>query len=202
MHNVVLVDDHVIVRSGFAQLLNLDPDIQVVGSFGSLDEARRSLPSCHADVVILDISMANESGFSLLADLPSGLAAIMLSVHDSPAMVEKALELGAKGYLSKRCSPDELIQAVKTCASGGCYLTADIASRLVTPKHPVSPLSSLTPREREVCQLLADGIDVKTIAQQLGLSPKTVHVHRANGMEKLGVSNTVALANLIHHNLT
>ncbi|MGC9421912.1 MULTISPECIES: transcriptional regulator UhpA [Vibrio] len=201
MYNVVLVDDHMIVRSGFAQLLNLDPEIQVAGEFGTIDDATRGLPGCHADVVILDISMTNESGFTLLEALPSGIAAIMLSVHDSPAMVEKAFELGAKGYLSKRCSPDELIQAVKTCAQGGCYLTPEIASRLVMPKQTHSPLASLTPREREVCQLLAEGIDVKAIAQQLGLSPKTVHVHRANGMDKLGVTNNVALAKLITNEL-
>ena len=106
MINVALVDDHVIVRSGFAQLLSLETDITVVGEFNSAAEARLGLPSCHPDVVILDISMQDESGLSLLEEIPSGIASIMLSVHDSPAMVEKSLELGAKGYLSKRCSPD------------------------------------------------------------------------------------------------
>ncbi|MEZ8731106.1 transcriptional regulator UhpA [Vibrio splendidus] len=196
MINVALVDDHVIVRSGFAQLLSLETDITVVGEFNSAAEARLGLPSCHPDVVILDISMQDESGLSLLEEIPSGIASIMLSVHDSPAMVEKSLELGAKGYLSKRCSPDELIQAVHTSANGGCYLTPDIAIKLATPMKNKASLNQLTRRESEVCQLLATGIDVKSIAVELGVSHKTVHVHRANAMDKLNVKNNVELAKL------
>ncbi len=115
-----------------AQLLSLEPDMNVVGEFSSVAEARVGLPACKPNVVILDISMADESGLTLLSEIPSGIACVMLSVHDSPAMVEKSLKLGAKGYLSKRCSPDELIQAVRTSASGGCYLTPDIALKLAT----------------------------------------------------------------------
>ncbi|MEZ8736145.1 MULTISPECIES: transcriptional regulator UhpA [unclassified Vibrio] len=196
MINVALVDDHVIVRSGFAQLLSLEADITVVGEFNSAAEARLGLPSCHPDVVILDISMQDESGLSLLEEIPSGIASIMLSVHDSPAMVEKSLELGAKGYLSKRCSPDELIQAVRTSANGGCYLTPDIAIKLATPMKNKATLNQLTRRESEVCQLLATGLDVKSIAVELGVSHKTVHVHRANAMDKLNVKNNVELAKL------
>ena len=196
MINVALVDDHVIVRSGFAQLLSLEADITVVGEFNSAAEARLGLPSCHPDVVILDISMQDESGLSLLEEIPSGIASIMLSVHDSPAMVEKSLELGAKGYLSKRCSPDELIQAVHTSANGGCYLTPDIAIKLATPMKNKASLNKLTRRESEVCQLLATGLDVKSIAVELGVSHKTVHVHRANAMDKLNVKNNVELAKL------
>ncbi|MEZ9363933.1 transcriptional regulator UhpA [Vibrio sp. 10N.286.49.E11] len=196
MINVAFVDDHVIVRSGFAQLLSLEADITVVGEFNSAAEARLGLPSCHPDVVILDISMQDESGLSLLEEIPSGIASIMLSVHDSPAMVEKSLELGAKGYLSKRCSPDELIQAVHTSANGGCYLTPDIAIKLATPMKNKASLNQLTRRESEVCQLLATGLDVKSIAVELGVSHKTVHVHRANAMDKLNVKNNVELAKL------
>ena len=196
MINVALVDDHVIVRSGFAQLLSLETDITVVGEFNSAAEARLGLPSCHPDVVILDISMQDESGLSLLEEIPSGIASIMLSVHDSPAMVEKSLELGAKGYLSKRCSPDELIQAVHTSANGGCYLTPDIAIKLATPLKNKASLNQLTRRESEVCQLLSTGLDVKSIAVELGVSHKTVHVHRANAMDKLNVKNNVELAKL------
>ncbi len=194
MINVALVDDHTIVRSGFAQLLSLEDDIQVVGQFSSAAEARRKLSGCQAHVCILDISMPDESGLSLLSDMPSGLACIMLSVHDSATMVENALNTGAKGYLSKRCSPDELIQAVRTAYSGGCYLTPDIALKLASANHSVSSLTNLTKRERQIGELLAKGMEVRDIASRLQLSPKTVHVHRANAMDKLGVTNNVALA--------
>ncbi|MGF1685713.1 transcriptional regulator UhpA [Photobacterium japonica] len=194
MIKVALVDDHIIVRSGFAQLLTLEDDMTVVGEFGSAKAARQGLPGSQASVCILDISMPDESGLSLLADLPDGLATIMLSVHDSPGMVEKALEMGARGYLSKRCSPDELVQAVRTAAAGGCYLTPDIALKLASTAKTVPSVSQLTKRERQISEMLATGLDVKAVANALGLSHKTVHVHRAHAMDKLGAKNNVELA--------
>ena len=189
MIKIALIDDHQIVRSGFAQLLNLEPDLRVVAEFGSAADALAGLPGCGARVCVCDISMPDQSGLELLTQLPSGLAVVMLSVHDSPALIEQALQTGAKGFLSKRCSPDELIAAVRTAAQGGCYLTPDIAQKLAN-----SSRDPLTNREREIAQLLAQGLEVKSIAEQLGLSPKTVHVHRANLMDKLKVSNNVELA--------
>ena len=168
MITVALIDDHLIVRSGFAQLLGLEPDLQVVAEFGSGREALAGLPGRGVQVC---------------------MATIMLSVHDSPALVEQALNAGARGFLSKRCSPDELISAVHTVATGGCYLTPDIAIKLASGRQ-----DPLTKRERQVAEKLAQGMAVKEIAAELGLSPKTVHVHRANLMEKLGVSNDVELA--------
>ncbi|MGF1714341.1 transcriptional regulator UhpA [Photobacterium chitinilyticum] len=194
MIKVVLVDDHIIVRSGFAQLLSLETDIEVVREFGSAQEARQGIPGSQANVCILDISMPDESGLSLLADMPEGMACIMLSVHDSVAIVEKSLESGARGYLSKRCSPDELIQAVRTAATGGCYLTPDIALKLASPDRGGKLLTQLTKRERQIGEMLALGLDVKAVAAKLGLSHKTVHVHRANAMDKLNVKNNVELA--------
>ena len=110
-------------------------------------------------------------------------------LEDYSALVEQALNAGARGFLSKRCSPDELIAAVHTVATGGCYLTPDIAIKLASGRQ-----DPLTKRERQVAEKLAQGMAVKEIAAELGLSPKTVHVHRANLMEKLGVSNDVELA--------
>ncbi len=194
MIKVALVDDHVVVRSGFAQLINLETDIEVIREYSSAIEARRGLPSSGVQVCILDISMPDESGLALLESIPSGIACIMLSVHDSPAMVEKALEYGALGYLSKRCSPDELIQAIRTSAKGGCYLTPDIALKLAAPKQTKNQLQQLTKREKQVAEMLASGLTVKAIAVELGLSYKTIHVHRANAMDKLNVSNMIELA--------
>lgn len=160
------------VRSGFAQLLGLEPDLQVVAEFGSGREALAGLPGRGVQVCICDISMPDISGLELLSQLPKGMATIMLSVHDSPALVEQALNAGARGFLSKRCSPDELIAAVHTVATGGCYLTPDIAIKLASGRQ-----DPLTKRERQVAEKLAQGMAVKEIAAELGLSPKTVHVH-------------------------
>jgi two-component system, NarL family, uhpT operon response regulator UhpA len=189
MINLALIDDHLIVRSGFAQLLRLEADFQVVAEFGSGHEALAGLPGRGVQVCICDISMPDISGLALLSQLPRGMATIMLSVHDSPALIEQALHTGARGFLSKRCSPDELIAAVRTVASGGCYLTPDITRKLMTGRQ-----DPLTRRERQVAEMLVQGMAVKEIAAELGLSPKTVHVHRANLMEKINVSNDVELA--------
>lgn len=194
MIKVVLVDDHVVVRSGFAQLLNMEPDIVVVHEFSTASEAHLALTKEQVDVCVLDISMPDESGLSLLQKISSYTACIMLSVHDTPAMVEKALEFGALGYLSKRCSPDELVQAIRTSVNGGCYLTPDIAQKLALFKPRRDPLQDLTKREKQVAGLLAQGLSVKSIAAQLNLSYKTIHVHRANAMDKLGTANTIELA--------
>ncbi|XWY19324.1 response regulator [Bisgaard Taxon 45] len=196
MIKVALIDDHVIVRSGFAQLLALEKDIQVVGEFGSAKEARQQLPCVRPDVCIIDISMPDETGLELLKAIPSGIHCIMLSVNDSNIMVRKALELGAKGYLSKRCHPDELIQAVHAVFAGGLYLMPELTSKLVNPVS--SGTQQLTKRELEVCELLTAGFNAKEIAEQLNLSFKTVHVHRANAMSKLNVKNNVELANFFH----
>lgn len=197
MINVVLIDDHMIVRAGFSQLLSLEEDIQVIGEFGSAKETRQNLPRLKPDICILDISMPDENGLSLLQDIPSGIRCIMLSVNDSELIVKKALELGAKGYLSKRCSAEELIQAVRTVYAGGVYLMPELTTKLVSSRKN-SPIEQLTKREREICELLIQGFDAKEIADKLNLSFKTVHVHRANAMSKLNVKNNVELANLLN----
>jgi two-component system, NarL family, uhpT operon response regulator UhpA len=144
----------------------------------------------HQPFILLPALQGDRAGISMFHNVVQPfLATIMLSVHDSPALVEQALNAGARGFLSKRCSPDELIAAVHTVATGGCYLTPDIAIKLASGRQ-----DPLTKRERQVAEKLAQGMAVKEIAAELGLSPKTVHVHRANLMEKLGVSNDVELA--------
>ena len=168
MIKVALVDDHQIVRSGFAQLLSFEKDIQVVGEFESASQARDGLNLCQADVCVLDISMQDENGLDLLKQIQHKVACIMLSVHDSATVVEKSLSLGAKAYLSKRCSPDELIKAVRLVATGESYLPPDIRNNL----GQVSVFQQLTRRERQVGELLAQGMEVKGVAEQLKAQPQ------------------------------
>lgn len=194
MITVALVDDHIIVRSGFAQLLALEEDMTVIGQFSSAQEARVGLAKQAVDVCIIDISMPDESGLTLLADLSRHIGCIMLSVHDAVTVVNKALVTGAKGYLSKRCSPDELVLAVRKVANGECYLSSDIEMQLEAVNPYQQSVACLTKRERQISEMLALGLDVKAVAVELGLSHKTVHVHRANAMDKLNVKNNVELA--------
>ena len=178
MIKVVLVDDHVVVRSGFAQLLNLEEDVIVEGQFSSAAEAWPALSRNDIDVAVMDVAMPDENGLSLLKRLRQQrptFRAIILSIYDTPAFVQSALDAGASGYLTKRCGPEELVQAV----------------RAVEPMPKA--LEALTPREREVFELLVKGESVKEIAYTLSLSHKTVHVHRANVLGKLQCSSTIDL---------
>lgn len=188
MITVALIDDHLIVRSGFAQLLGLEPDLQVVAEFGSGREALAGLPGRGVQVCICDISMPDISGLELLSQLPKAWRQLCSPFTTVRRWLSRRLTRGRAAF-SKRCSPDELIAAVHTVATGGCYLTPDIAIKLASGRQ-----DPLTKRERQVAEKLAQGMAVKEIAAELGLSPKTVHVHRANLMEKLGVSNDVELA--------
>ncbi len=133
MIKVVLVDDHVVVRSGFAQLLNLEEDLVVEGQYSSAAEAWPALTRDAIDVAVLDVAMPDENGLSLLKRLRQqrpGFRAIILSIYDTPAFVQSALDAGASGYLTKRCGPEELVQAVRSVGMGGHYLCADAVKAL------------------------------------------------------------------------
>ncbi|MFA3760513.1 response regulator [Yersinia sp. 2544 StPb PI] len=205
MINVALIDDHIVVRSGFAQLLSLEKDIRIIGEYGSAAQAWAELPNIDVHVTVMDISMPDESGLSLLKRLRQTMPhfrAIILSIYDTTAFVQSAMDAGASGYLTKRCGPDELVQALRTVNGGGLYLCADALRALrYIPQHPPQ-LAILTPREKEVFQLLINGISVKSIAEQLSLSHKTVHVHRANILGKLNCETTVELVHFaLQHQL-
>jgi len=204
MIKVVLVDDHVVVRSGFAQLLNLEEDLVVEGQYSSAAEAWPALTRDAIDVAVLDVAMPDENGLSLLKRLRQqrpGFRAIILSIYDTPAFVQSALDAGASGYLTKRCGPEELVQAVRSVGMGGHYLCAD-AVKALRGGEPVSQaLAALTPREKEVFELLVQGESVKEIAFKLELSPKTVHVHRANVLGKLQCNSIELVHFALDHQL-
>lgn len=205
MINVALIDDHVVVRSGFAQLLSLEPDMQVVGQYASATSAWSSLLRMNIDVAVMDIDMPEESGLALLARLRQkrpDFRAIILSIYDTSAFVQSALDAGARGYLTKRCGPEELVQALRAVHAGGTYLCADAMRALRHPPKKSDALHELTPREREVFDLLVAGVSVKAIAERLALSHKTVHVHRANVLGKLQCESTIELVHFaLQHNL-
>ncbi|EOQ2905047.1 response regulator [Escherichia coli] len=204
MIRVVLVDDHVVVRSGFAQLLSLEDDLEVIGQYSSAAQAWSALIRDDVNVAVIDIAMPDENGLSLLKRLRAQkpqFRAIILSIYDAPIFVQSALDAGASGYLTKRCGPEELVQAVRSVGLGGHYLCADAIRALRGGGQPTQALEILTPREREVFELLVKGDSVKEIAFKLELSHKTVHVHRANVLGKLNCHSTIELVHfaLDHH---
>ncbi|MBK4716926.1 MULTISPECIES: response regulator transcription factor [Tenebrionibacter/Tenebrionicola group] len=203
MITVVLIDDHAVVRSGFAQLLNLEADIDVIAQFGDAAQALPWLLRSTPDVAVMDIAMPERDGLSLLRQVRARrphFRAIILSIYDTPAFVQNAIEAGACGYLTKRCGPEELVQAVRSVGAGGHYLCAEALSAMRTAGQPVGALKALTPREREIFTLLVRGESVRRIADALTLSHKTVHAHRASILSKLQCATTIELVHFALEN--
>lgn len=195
MIRVALVDDHVIVRSGFAQLLEGEENICIAGQYSTAKEALYGLKRDPVDIAVIDISMPDENGLTLLENLKNQgviFKFIILSIYDSASFVRRAIELGASGYLSKCCAPHELINAINIVNNGGRYLCTDALYNLSNdPKELI--LNILTKREIELFYLFAQGLDAKTVGIKLNLSHKTVHVHRANILDKLRLNNQMEL---------
>jgi len=194
---VVLVDDHALVRRGLAVLLRTDGRHHVVGEAGSGEVAIGLVESQRPDVVILDMSMPGIDGLETLRRLRR-LAVqpriLILSMHDEAQLIAQALNDGADGYLLKDSMDDELFLAIDGVQRGQRYLASAIdRARL----HEVmSRPTSLTSREREVLQLIANGHTTQEVAEQLNISPHTATRHRANLMQKLDAHNQVELVRI------
>lgn len=214
---ILLVDDHPLVRAGFQRLLISDESIEIVGETDNGQSACEMYASHQPDVVIMDLNMpADASTAETSNNLNGGLEAIRRIIsHDSEAkvLVLTAMEIdpfpahvvsaGAKGFLTKRCAPDELLEAVKAIFAGEEYITEEIRSRIngSGPSEAAS-LASLTKRELQIFSLLAEGRTVAQVAEEMFLSPKTVHAHRTNIFRKLTISNNSELVHLaIRHNI-
>ena len=194
---VLIAEDHQIVREGLRALLRAEKDLAVVGETGDGAEAVRLAGELSPDVVLMDIALKGLSGVEAirrLAERCPGLPAIVLSMYDDPATVERALRAGARGYVVKGRGVDSLCEAIRAVCRGETWLSPDISDYplrgFASGKGAVDPLS---PREREILELLAEGLSGPQIAERLGLRPKTVENHRARIMEKLGIHTTAGL---------
>jgi DNA-binding NarL/FixJ family response regulator len=194
---VLLVDDQPIVRSGFRALLESNPEIQVVAEAGDGQEALALIKQHQPDVVLMDITMPKMDGFEATAritkDFP-GVHVIVVSVHTNEQYVRQALDAGAAGYLMKTAVPAELEQAIRIVASGNVYLglRREVADHVLR-KGGETSLERLTPRQREVLRLIAEGYSAKAIAFTLDISVKTVETHRAELMNRLNLHDIASL---------
>lgn len=198
---VLLADDHALVRAGFRALLEGLPGIQVVGEAGNGREALNLIQQTRPDVVLMDIAMSGLNGLEATAratrDNPH-VRVIILSMHANEEYVLQALRAGAAGYLIKDADLAELELAVRAVARGETYLSPAVSKHVIaeylrrTAGEP-SPLSLLTPRQREILQLIAEGLTTKEIAHTLGISVKTVETHRAALMERLDIHDVPGL---------
>ncbi|HEX4674050.1 MAG TPA: response regulator transcription factor [Steroidobacteraceae bacterium] len=206
---IFVADDHAILRDGLATLLAAQPDMEVVGTAGSGREAVAGVLRLAPRVAIIDISMPELDGIEAARQILAGnpeVQVMILSMHAGAQHVFHALEAGARGYLLKESASREVIDAIRIVQSGRRYLSprvAEIVAQGVSDRSAVSPLSSLSQREREILKLVADGHSSARIGVMLHLSPKTVDTYRSRMMQKLHVSDLAGVIKLaIQHGLT
>lgn len=194
---VLIVDDHTIVRSGVRLLLEAESDIQVVGEALNGREALELAEELRPDVVLMDITMPEMDGLEATRQLKMRFPEInvlVLTMHRSDDYFFEMLKLGASGYILKGAKTSELIDAVRIVKRGDVFLYPSMTQKLVQGYLQLADWEreselSLSPREKEIFHLLAEGYSNKEIAQKLVISTSTVHSHRANLMEKLGLGN-------------
>jgi len=192
---VVLADDHDLVRSGIKALLSTVDGVRVIAEARNGLELLQLLESVKPDVVMTDISMPGMDGITAIAEIHSRfpqVKVIVLSMYDTVDFVKRAVANGACGYLMKDAPPFELEQALRSVMATGSYFSAAVAQRLLQPSEPTVD-DELTTRQVEILTLIAQGKSAKEIAFELGLSPKTVDVHRARIMERLRLNDIASL---------
>jgi DNA-binding NarL/FixJ family response regulator len=198
---ILLAEDHTLVRAGIRALLESLENVEVVAEAADGREALRLAKEHHPDILLMDITMKELNGLEAAARLAkeqSAIRIIILSMHADQVYVRQALQAGARGYLLKGADVTELELALKAVTRGDTYLSPavskDLVGDLLNGHVPaVNPLNDLTPRQREILQLVAEGRTTKEIASRLDLSIKTVETHRAQLMERLNIHDVAGL---------
>jgi two-component system response regulator NreC len=201
--NLILADDHAVVRSGLRMLLEAQPDIEIVAEVETGKEAVRQVSLLRPDVVLMDIQMPDMNGIEAtkqIRKLAPETAVLALTMHEDDQYFFEMIHAGASGYVPKRAAPDELVSAIRAVSKGDVFLYPSLASRLV--KDYLKRASgddnrmasdNLTPREQEVLILIAEGLSNAEIADKLVISIKTVDRHRENIMRKLNMHSRIDL---------
>jgi two-component system response regulator NreC len=198
---ILLADDHAVVREGLKSLINAQADMQVVGEATSGKSAWQLAAKELPDVVVMDVSMPDMGGAEatelIRRDFPS-VRVLALTVHEVDGYLRRLLEAGATGYILKRAAVEELVGAIRQVAAGGVCIDSQLAAETVTAmvgstRRSTAVETTLTDRETQVVKLLAHGHINREIAEELDLSVKTVEVHKARAMEKLGMRSRADL---------
>ena len=192
---VILADDHALLRSGLAALLEQVEGIEVVAEAGDGEEMIRLAEALKPDIVFSDIEMPGRDGLDAIEHLRRSIPqvrCIVVSMHGTAEMVKRAAQAGAAGYVMKNASAQELRTAIDTVLDRGSYFSPSITALLLSPKEP-GPRDVLTGRQIEILKLMARGLSTKEIAFELELSPKTVDAHRARIMGRLDLTDIASL---------
>jgi DNA-binding NarL/FixJ family response regulator len=190
---ILIVDDHKVVRDGIRFMLLDAPDIEIVGDAESAEEMFDVIEGVPVDIVLLDIRMEGMTGLDALERIASEfpqVRVLMLSMHDQPGYVRRAIELGASGYLLKSAGRDEILAAITAVSEGQTYVQGRLMQPLLADvTGSLRQTGRLSPREQQVLQLIADGSENKQIARELGLSEATVKTYIRGVFERLDVSS-------------
>lgn len=185
-YKIFIVDDHPIVRQGITQLINQDANLKVCGEASDMASALPSIAACICDLVIVDLSLGQDSGVRLIEELLCNnpcLKILVLSMHDESLYAERCLRAGAKGYIMKQETPEKVILALKRVLNGEVYISDRLSARLLHKlaskgSAPLcTPLERLSNRELEVFQLIGQGLTTRKIAEKLNLSVKTIETY-------------------------
>lgn len=209
---VVLADDHAILAEGTASILKEYDFIDLLGAVNDGEQALALVKEHEPDVLVSDISMPGKSIFDIVLEIETyqlKTQVLILSMHDTPDYVFKALNSGVNGYITKYADRDEMVKAIQTIAQGDEYYSQPITQVIVKgfkdkknrESDTQNPINVLSKREKEVLMLLVDGLNSKQIADKLFLSERTVSNHRANMLQKCKVNNTVELVKLYLDNV-
>jgi len=190
MIRIILLEDHAIVREGVRFLLDQETDMSVIAEFDSPEQLFDALPGLDTDILVTDLDFEKFKGIEILqhpSAITSKCRTIVLSMHGEAHLVKRAMDLGVFGYVTKSRGARELVNAINEVHNGHFYLSDDVRNQIAaTPPH-------ITKREREVLMLLLNGETAKAIGAQLGISDKTVYIHRASLMEKFSAKTLIEL---------
>lgn len=195
---ILIVDDHAVVRAGLKSLLNDQLDMEVVDEAAGVAQARALLNARTFDVLVLDLTLSGETGWELLSlakDKQPPIAVLVLSAYREDQYAIQALKSGADGFLNKESAPEFLLGAIRRVAVGGKYVSAELAEKLARSLGGAekSPHETLTAREFAVLRCIASGKTLVAIAEEFHISPKTVTTHRSRVLDKLGLQNNAEL---------
>ena len=199
---IAVVDDHTMMRQGLAQSLGSEPDLEVCWTAASVPEALAALERERPDMMTVDITLPGRNGLELIKDvlaLVPGLPILVISMHDESLYAQRVLKCGAKGYIMKDASHDDLLTAVRRVAAGKVWLSPRMSEEILeafsggAPRRTVDGVQKLSDREFEVFQLLGEGKSTQQIADALHISTKTVDVHKSNIRDKLELEDSAAV---------
>ena len=200
---ILIVDDHPIVRQGLAQVLNLQPDMQLCCEAGNPEEAMTAMRNCRHNLAIVDISLEGASGFSLITSLTAhfpDIPILVMSMHEESLYAERSLRLGAKGYIMKQQAIANIHTAIRQILAGGIYVSEEMHQLILNRMDSrfsdpgiADPTLCLTNREFDVLRLIGFGLGTRQISEKLNRSIKTIESHRANIKDKLGLKSATEL---------